>query len=96
MNIEHVARFHGRSSKMKGQVNNLNFINGGHVLGFYLTKWYLTITIDYSKFTPRLQNDPLCIPLCGNSVCILSITSECIGIFKLNCAVLIQVLAEAI
>ena len=33
----------------------------------------------------------MCIPLRGNSACILFISSERIGIFKLNFAALIQV-----
>ena len=42
----------------------------------------------------RAGSKEACIPLCGNSVCILSIPSEQIRIFKLNVTTLIQVLIE--
>ena len=56
--------------------------------------WVSFLNFERSPGVPRLNFEGMCIPLRGNAVCILFISSERMGIFKLNFATLIQVLIE--
>ena len=66
-----------------------------NIIFLFLLKIRSVGPADSRTYLSNLNNLGVCIPFCVNSVYIFFISSEGIGIFKINLAVLIQLSIEA-